>query len=214
MTGLDRRGRFITLEGIEGVGKSSHVAGLRRMLERAGHTVDATREPGGTPLADRIRELVLAPGDELPCADAELLLIFAARAEHLAKRVRPALEAGRWVLCDRFTDATYAYQGGGHGVSAQRIEAIESWVQGSLQPDCTLLLDAPVDTALARAHGRAGDSDRFEAESRAFFERARATYLERARSAPERFRIVDATGSVEQVQYRLAEALTDCIDGA
>jgi len=210
---MDTQGRFITLEGIEGVGKSSHVAGLRAALERAGYAVDVTREPGGTPIADRIRELVLAPGAELPCADAELLLIFAARAEHLAKRVRPALEAGRWVLCDRFTDATYAYQGGGHEVSAERIEAIESWVQGNLQPDRTLLLDAPVDTALERARGRGGDSDRFEAESRAFFERARATYLERAHAAPQRFRIIDATGAFERVESRLLAALVDLIDG-
>lgn len=210
---MDTRGRFLTLEGIEGVGKSSHVAGLRAALERAGYAVDVTREPGGTQVADRIRELVLAPGDELPCADAELLMIFAARAEHLAKRVRPSLEAGRWVLCDRFTDATYAYQGGGHRVSAQRIGTIESWVQGELQPDRTLLLDAPVDTALERARGRGGESDRFEAESRAFFERARDAYLERARAAPERFRIIDATGPVEQVHQRLLAALADFIDG-
>ncbi len=209
---MGTRGRLITLEGIEGVGKSSHVPALRDALEHAGQTVEVTREPGGTALADRIRELILAPGDALPCAETELLLIFAARAEHLAKRIRPALDAGRWVLCDRFTDATYAYQGSGHGLSSQRIGTIESWVQDGLQPDRTLLLDAPVETALARARGRGGDSDRFEAEGRAFFERARAGYLERARAAPERFRVVDATGPVEQVERDLVEAVMDLID--
>jgi len=212
VTGVTARGRFITIEGIEGVGKSSHVAALRDTLVRHGYAVELTREPGGTRVADRIRELVLKPGEHLPTADTELLLIFAARAEHLAQRIEPALAAGTWVVCDRFTDATYAYQGGGQGAPSDRIRAIEAWVQGARQPDRTLLLDAPVETALARVRDRGQGVDRFEAESVAFFERARATYLERARASPERFRVIDANAAIDSVRARVLAAIVDLTD--
>lgn len=199
------QGRFITIEGIEGVGKSTHVPGLVRALEAAGRTVEATREPGGTPVANRIRTVLLDPDGDAPAPETELLLVFAARAEHLAARVRPALARGRWVVCDRFTDATYAYQGGGRGLAAERIAALEDWVQGALRPDRTLLLDLPVETALERARGR-GTPDRFERETVAFFERARAVYLERARAEPGRFRVIDAARPPEAVLEAMVAA--------
>lgn len=206
------RGRFITLEGIEGVGKSSHVQALAEALRRQGRQVLATREPGGTPVADRIRALLLDPDGDAPAPDTELLMVFAARCEHLATRVRPALEHGQWVVCDRFTDATYAYQGGGRGIPRERIAALEDWVQGPLRPDRTVLLDAPVETALRRAQGRA-PADRFERETAAFFERARAAYLERAAAEPERIRVVDATRAIEDVRADVCAAVDDLAAG-
>jgi len=205
------RGRFITLEGIEGVGKSTQARALADVLRSAGYDVLATREPGGTPVADRIRALLLDPDGNGPAVDTETLLVFAARAEHLATRVRPALAAGHWVVCDRFTDATYAYQGGGRGIPNERIATLEQWVHADLVPDRTILLDAPVDTALARARGRA-EADRFEREAAAFFERARATYLARAQAEPERFRIVDACAEPETVRARVIAAVSDLLD--
>jgi len=199
---------LVTIEGIEGVGKSSMVSRVQRNLEGRGRRVDVTREPGGTPIGDRLRELVLASGDTVPTSDTELLLIFAARAQHLARRIRPNLDAGVWVVCDRFTDATYAYQGGGRGIAAERIRTIEQWVQGDVRPYRTVLLDAPVELALSRAKGR-GSSDRFERETLAFFERARATYLERAEAEPERFRVVDASQEPEYVGAAVAAAVED-----
>ncbi|MEX1081306.1 MAG: dTMP kinase [Halofilum sp. (in: g-proteobacteria)] len=192
------RGRLVTLEGIEGVGKSSHATTVVEVLEAYGHRPLTTREPGGSPVADRIRALLLDPEGGAPAADTELLLLFAARAEHLAVRVEPALASGQWVVCDRFIDATYAYQGGGRGIATERIAALEHWVLGDLRPDLTLLFDAPVEAALERARNR-GPSDRFEREQTAFFERARAAYLERARAEPARFRVIDATASLETV---------------
>lgn len=205
------QGRFITIEGIEGVGKSTHVPGLVRALEAAGRAVEATREPGGTPVANRIRAVLLDPDGDAPAPETELLLMFAARAEHLATRVRPALARGRWVVCDRFTDATYAYQGGGRGLAAERIAALEDWVQGALRPDRTLLLDLPVETALERARGR-GTPDRFERETVAFFERARAVYLERARAEPGRFRVIDAARPPEAVLEAMVTATLELAD--
>lgn len=205
------QGRFITIEGIEGVGKSTHVPGLVRALEAAGRTVEATREPGGTPVANRIRTVLLDPDGDAPAPETELLLVFAARAEHLATCVRPALARGRWVVCDRFTDATYAYQGGGRGLAAERIAALEDWVQGALRPDRTLLLDLPVETALERARGR-GTPDRFERETVAFFERARAVYLERARAEPGRFRLIDAARPPEAVLEAMVAATLELAD--
>lgn len=206
------RGRFITLEGIEGVGKSSHVQALVEALRRQGRQALATREPGGTPVADRIRALLLDPDGDAPAPDTELLMVFAARCEHLATRVHPALERGQWVVCDRFTDATYAYQGGGRGIARERIAALEDWVQGSLRPDRTVLLDAPVETALRRAQGRA-PADRFERETAAFFERARAAYLERAAAEPDRIRVIDATRAIEAVRADVCAAVDDLAPG-
>lgn len=204
--------RFITLEGIEGVGKSTQVTRLVQYLQGQGRDVLTTREPGGAPVADRIRALLLAHEPPAPHADTELLLMFAARREHLATTIEPALGAGQWVVCDRFTDATYAYQGAGRGIPDDRIAVLEQWVQGARRPDRTLLLDLPVDVALARARGRS-DADRFEAETEAFFERARAKYLERAAADPARFRIIDARGDADEVATAVCAAVADLVTG-
>jgi dTMP kinase len=199
-------GKFITVEGIEGVGKSTNMAFIHRQLQAAGWDVLVTREPGGTPLAEAIRTLLLDPaftGMDMLC---ELQLMFAARAEHLAKVIRPALAAGRWVLCDRFTDATYAYQGGGRGVDAAVIARLEDLVQGGFRPDLTLLLDVPVELGLSRARQR-GELDRFEQEEIEFFERVRQAYLDMARRHPGRYRIIDASQSLEAVQQLIRECL-------
>lgn len=199
MTGT---GLFITLEGPEGAGKSTNRDYLAELLGAAGREVVLTREPGGTPLAERIREILLAPAAEPMAVDTELLLMFAARAQHLAQVVRPALARGALVLCDRFVDATYAYQGGGRGVPVERIATLESFVLGDLQPDLTLVFDLPVEIGLARA-ARRGALDRFEQEQRAFFEAVRQTYLQRAQAVPERYRIIDASRSLAEVQADL-----------
>lgn len=205
MTGL-----FITLEGPEGAGKSTNREYLADRLRSQGVDVVLTREPGGTPLAERIRELLLAPSDETMNADTELLLVFAARAQHLAQVIRPALARGAVVLCDRFTDATYAYQGGGRGLSIERIALLESFVQGALRPDLTLVFDLPVEIGLARATAR-GRLDRFEQEGRAFFDAVRSTYLNRAAAAPERYRLVNAALSLNEVQASLDGLLPDLL---
>ncbi len=195
-------GRFITVEGVEGAGKSTHLTAVRDLLQQAGHRVVLTREPGGTPLGEALRGLLLRPDGAPMSPETELLLMFAARAEHLQRVVRPALAAGDWVLCDRFTDATYAYQGGGRRVPEERIATLERWVQGDLKPDLTLLFDLPVDTGLARV-SRRGAEDRFEREERAFFERVRAAYRARAGRYPERFRIVDTDADPREVRRRV-----------
>ncbi|MBD3620083.1 MAG: dTMP kinase [Chromatiales bacterium] len=207
------RGRFITVEGIEGVGKSTNIDFIRQRLEALGKTVVVTREPGGAEVSEAIREILLSP--ELPGMhpDTELLLMFAARAEHLHRRILPAVEAGQWVVCDRFTDATYAYQGGGRGIPSERIRILESFVQGDLRPDLTLLLDADVHTGLARAKSR-GEADRFEQETVAFFERVRAAYHERARAHPERYRLVDAARPLAEVQADIAAVLETAVGEA
>ncbi|MCC7412793.1 MAG: dTMP kinase [Gammaproteobacteria bacterium] len=207
-TGTERSALFVTLEGIEGVGKSTHLAAVAAYLREHGHDVVVTREPGGAPVAEAIRDLLLGARGAAMSHDAELLLMFAARAEHLDKLVRPALVAGRTVVCDRFTDATYAYQGGGRGIDLARIAVLEDLIQAGLQPDLTLLLDAPVEVALARARARGG-ADRFELERSAFFERVRAVYLKRAMAAPHRTRIVDASGTPETVAALLIAALAE-----
>jgi len=197
-------GKFITFEGIEGVGKSTNIAHLTRALEKRGHTVLTTREPGGTPMAERIRELVAEHGDE-PVPDiAELLLVFASRALLVRNVIKPALAEGTWVICDRFTDSSRAYQGGGRGLPQENINLLAEWVHGDLRPDLTILLDAPVKTGMDRA-GRRGDPDRFEIERGEFFTRARDTYLELAEAEPERFVIVDATRSRKSVQQAIEE---------
>ncbi|MEW6311934.1 MAG: dTMP kinase [Pseudomonadota bacterium] len=204
-------GLFITLEGPEGAGKSTNRDYLAALLREHGVDVVLTREPGGTPLAERIRELLLAPADEPMASDTELLLVFAARAQHLQQVVRPALARGAVVLCDRFTDATYAYQGGGRGVPAERIELLEDFVQGALRPDLTLVFDLPVEVGLARAAAR-GRLDRFEQERLEFFEAVRGTYLQRAAQSPERYRVLDAAQPLDAVQQRIAGLLPQLLE--
>ena len=203
------RGLFITLEGGEGAGKSTSLAFVREFLEQSGRRVVVTREPGGTPQGEKIRELLLH-GRENMDVDTELLLMFAARAEHLARIIRPALADGVCVLCDRFTDATYAYQGGGRGVPEARIRILEDWVQQGLRPDLTLLLDIPVAQGLVRA-GLRSAPDRFEREKIDFFERVRNTYLAAAASEPQRVRVIDAACDIPQVQAQLRNALTEIL---
>jgi len=203
----DKRGLFITVEGGEGVGKSTNVAFIAELLRGAGRDLILTREPGGTELAEAIRKLLLEPRQEPIAEMTELLLMFAARAQHLATIIQPALAAGQWVLCDRFTDATYAYQGGGRGLDVQVIAALEGLVQGALRPHLTLLLDAPVSVGQARASARSAP-DRFEQEQQIFFERVRQAYLARAHAEPQRFRIIDAGRSLSEVQTQLRIELT------
>ena len=201
-------GKLITLEGIEGAGKSTLAQFMSAWLGRHGITVRLTREPGGTPLAERVRQIVLERGAEPVSPLTETLLMFAARALHVQNVIRPTLARGEWVVCDRFTDATRAYQGSGRGVDTALIDALALAVHGDLQPDCTLLLDLPVSVGLARARTRPGASaDRFEAETAGFFEKVRAGYLALARREPQRFRIIDAAAPLAEVEQRIAEAL-------
>jgi dTMP kinase len=202
-------GRFLTIEGIEGVGKTTQVARLSKALTDRGIAHVVTREPGGTPLAERIREIVLQAREETMPPTAELLLMFAARAVHLQNHVEPNLRAGRWVICDRFTDATYAYQGGGRGSSVDDIRLLESMVQGNRRPDLTVLLDAPVEQALRRARQRNQNAaaDRFESERVEFFERVRETYRSRASAEPARIANIDASQSADLVAARILELL-------
>jgi dTMP kinase len=192
------RGKLITLEGGEGAGKSTLLAGLQKHLLAKGVALVQTREPGGTPLGEAVRAIVLDPTHREMCAESELLLMFASRAQLVRECIEPALAAGQWVLCDRFTDASYAYQGGGRGVPNERIATLEQWATGGLTPDLTLLLDLPVATGRARAAGR-GEADRIEVEGDTFFERVRAAYRARAVAEPNRFRVIDATLTPPQV---------------
>jgi dTMP kinase len=205
-------GKFITVEGIEGVGKTTNIDFIHRQLLAAGKTVVVTREPGGTPLAEAIRGLLLDPQYTGMDAKCELQLMFAARAEHLARVIRPALENGQWVLCDRFTDATYAYQGGGRGIDTRTIACLENLVQGDFRPDLTLLLDVPVEIGLARASQR-GSLDRFEQEKVAFFRRVRQSYLDLARQHEGRYRVIDASRPLEEVQCQLGDVLEEILRG-
>lgn len=210
------RGKFITIEGGEGVGKSTQMAALRDLLAARGLEVLTTREPGGTARAERIRELLLAPTEEPMPIACELLLMFAARATHIDNVIRPALERGAWVICDRFTDATYAYQGGGRGVDPGQIAFLEKLVQRELRPDLTLLLDAAVEVGAARATARVaavGSRDRFEHERHEFFERVRNVYLERAREEPARFAIIDASLDRESVTRAIRMAVETRVFG-
>ncbi len=193
------RGKFLTIEGTEGVGKSTNLAFVRDWLQAKGIDVVVTREPGGTPLAEEIRVLLLAKREESVDETAELLLVFAARAQHIAQVIKPALARGAWVLSDRFTDATYAYQGGGRGLSKETITQLEALVQGDLRPDLTLILDIDVELGLNRARQR-GELDRFESETLSFFERVRGAYRARVEDAPNRYAVVDAGQPLVQVQ--------------
>ncbi|PLZ03723.1 dTMP kinase [Burkholderia sp. WAC0059] len=202
------QGKFITFEGIDGAGKTTHLAWFRDRLEKkvapTGHAVVMTREPGGTPLGEALRELLLHDAMDL---ETEALLMFAARREHLARVIEPALARGDWVLSDRFTDATFAYQGGGRGLPRDKLEALERWVQGGFQPDLTVLFDIPPDTASAR-RSAAREPDRFESETDAFFTRTRAEYLRRAEEAPYRFAIVDSTQSIDDIRVKLENVIS------
>ena len=195
-------GMFITLEGSEGAGKSTSLGYLQELLEHAGIATVTTREPGGTEIGEQVRTILLHAHDQGMSADTELLLMFAARAEHVDKVIRPALAAGTWVLCDRFTDASYAYQGGGRGIPDARIAVLETWVQASLRPDLTLLFDIPTEQGLSRAAKRSAP-DRFEREDPAFFERVRQHYLARAALAPGRTHIVNAALNLPEVQAQI-----------
>jgi dTMP kinase len=199
------RGKFITLEGIDGAGKSTHVAWLAERLRRGGREVVVTREPGGTPLGEKLRALLLSEAMEI---GTETLLMFAARQEHVAKLIRPALDRGAWVLSDRFTDATFAYQGGGRGFPAARLEALEAWVQEGLQPDLTFFFDVPIDVGQTRLKTAQGALDRFEREAREFHERVRTAYLERSARYPARFRVVDATRPIADIQKVLEDTIS------
>lgn len=205
-----KKGKFITLEGSEGAGKSTSLALVQQLLVEAGLPLDVTREPGGTPLGEELRSILLDRRHTGMSDDAELLLMFAARAEHLQRRILPALQQGRWVLCDRFTDATLAYQGGGRGIELARIHQLAHWVQGDMRPDLTLLLDLPVELGLQRA-GRRSGPDRIESESIAFFERVRNTYLSLAQADPERFRIIDSSRPIGEVQAQIRSVIGELL---
>jgi dTMP kinase len=200
------QGKFITLEGTEGAGKSTALSYVEGKIRAAGIDLIVTREPGGTALGEKIRALLLDKNHSAMCDDTELLLMFAARAQHLDELILPALSKGQWVLCDRFTDATYAYQGGGRGLNVDHIVTLENLVQGDLRPDVTLLLDIPVEQGLARA-GERGELDRFEQEKVEFFERVRRTYLDRAAQYPDQYRVIDASKSIDEVQSQLDSVL-------
>lgn len=204
-------GLFITFEGPEGAGKSTNLQVFAAALRAAGCEPILTREPGGTPVAERIRDVLLSHHQESMCADAELLLMFAARAQHLHGLIKPALKAGKVVISDRFTDATYAYQGGGRGIPVERIACLETWVQADLRPDITLVFDVPVEVGMARARARS-ELDRFEVEQQSFFEAVRRTYLARAAAEPQRYRVIDASGELEQVALAMQPLIHEVLE--
>lgn len=208
---MQQPGKFITIEGGEGVGKSTNIAYLHGLLNRHGISFVESREPGGTPLAEELRDTLLRERDEVVGSDCELLLMFAARSQHLSSVIIPTLSRGDWVVCDRFTDATFAYQGGGRGLDWERISQLEQMVQGDLRPDLTLLLDVPVEIGMERARQR-GELDRFEQEQLSFFERVRQAYLKRAAEDPQRFRIIDASKPLVQVQQQIGAVMQTFFD--
>ncbi len=199
-------GKFITIEGTEGVGKSTNIAFIKAWFEAKNISLLHTREPGGTPLAEEIRELLLSKRDEQVDAKSELLLMYAARAQHVSQKIKPALEQGQWVLCDRFSDASFAYQGAGRALGLDKLVALDQWVLEGFKPDLTILLDLPVEVGLSRAQER-GPIDRFEEEKVEFFEQVRNGYLQIAQQEPERVKIVDARGSLEEVQQQIEQVL-------
>lgn len=204
-------GKFITIEGLEGVGKSTQIESLQDFLQNKGVDYVLTREPGGTLYAEKIRNLLLEINDETLDPVAELLMIFAARAQHLEKLIKPTLESGTWVVCDRFTDATYAYQGGGRELGTESIAQLENFVQGNLRPDLTILLDLDPEIGLQRATER-GELDRFETEQLDFFKRVRSIYHARAGERPERYLIVDSSGSIDTVRKRLIDQFNSWLE--
>lgn len=204
------QGLFITFEGVEGAGKTTNIEYIAEKIEAAGHEILLTREPGGTELSEAIRELLISKDYPEMHVDTELLLMFAARSEHLNKKIIPAINAGKWVLCDRFTDATFAYQGGGRGISETTISTLENLVQGSLRPDYTFLFDLNAEVGLARARNR-GETDRFEQQHIDFFNRVRAKYLAMADSEPQRYRTVNAEYDLATVQNQINQLLTEII---
>lgn len=206
------RGLFITLEGGEGAGKSTNATWIADYLQERGKSVLVTREPGGTEVAEAIRTVLLSPKLPAMHPDTELLLMFAARNEHLRQKILPALEQGTWVICDRFTDATYAYQGYGRNIPLARIGELETWVQGGVRPDYVLLFDLDIDTGMSRARAR-GSADRFEQEQAAFFERIRTGYQQRAGQIPERYPVIDAAKPLGQVREQLQQVLERILAG-
>lgn len=209
---MQSRGLFLTVEGGEGVGKSTNITYLAKKLQQQGVELVVTREPGGTDVGESIRQVLLQVRDESVGGLTEILLMFAARAQHIDKVIEPALREGKWVLCDRFTDATFAYQCGGRGVSTSLVRQLEQLVQGELRPDYTLLLDAPVDTGMGRARER-GELDRFELEDLEFFQRVRSAYLNLAQESSGRFHVIDASLSLQEVQGtvdKICQELLEC----
>ncbi len=207
----EKKGLFLVLEGGEGVGKSTNMAFIQNYLRQQGIRFQHSREPGGTELAEKIRALILSKHDESVSNMTELLLMFAARAQHIDQKINPVLNCGEWLVCDRFTDATYAYQGGGRGFDKSLIEELEQLVQGDLRPDCTIILDAPVEVGFARAHARA-ELDRMESESKSFHESVRQSYLERAAHIPEKYAVINAEQPLEGVQAELQQQLDRLIE--
>ena len=203
-------GQFITVEGTEGVGKSTSMNFIENWLKKEGIDLVVTREPGGTELGEKLREVLLDAKEQSMCDDTELLLMFAARAQHLQEVIFPALDAGKWVLCDRFTDSTYAYQGGGRGIEMSRIAELEQWVQGDRRPDMTLILDLPIEVGLERA-GKRSAPDRFELEKHDFFNKVRDTFLKRAITNPGRYKVIDAAPTVHDVQKSIQAVLEKMI---
>lgn len=199
-------GKFITVEGTEGVGKSTNMAFIEHWLKNAGKELVVTREPGGTELGEKLRSVLLDAKEQSMSDDTELLLMFAARAQHLHEVILPALHDGKWVLCDRFTDSTFAYQGGGRGIEMSRIAQLEQWVQGDFRPDMTLILDLPINIGLARA-GKRSTPDRFELEKHDFFNKVRDTFLARAAENPQRYNIIDASPALDVVQQSIQTVL-------
>ncbi|MDG6778279.1 dTMP kinase [Thiomicrorhabdus sp. zzn3] len=206
------KGQFITLEGTEGAGKSTNLAFIKQWLEARGIEVVTTREPGGTPIGEAVRDILLNTEFSEMHADTELLLMFAARAQHLREKILPEVEAGRWVISDRFTDASYAYQGGARGMGFERIAEIEQWVQQGVYPDRTFVFDLPIEIGMQRVAERGGQTDRFEQEQHEFFERVRQAYLTRAQQAPQRYTVLDASQNLDQVQTQIVAALTAMLE--
>ena len=206
MNNVVEQGLFITVEGTEGVGKSTNMAYIESWLNKAGKELVITREPGGTELGEKLRAVLLDAKEQSMCDDTELLLMFAARAQHLQEVILPALDAGKWVLCDRFTDSTYAYQGGGRGIDEARIAQLEQWVQGDRRPDMTLILDLPIDVGLKRA-GKRSEPDRFELEKYDFFNKVRNSFLARAAADPQRYAVIDASPAINEVQQSIQAVL-------
>ena len=210
---MNNRGAFITVEGGDGAGKTTQLEFIQSWLEHQGINVVTTREPGGTALGEGIRELLLGPANLQISELTELMLIFAARHQHLEEVIKPAMAQGKWVLCDRFTDATYAYQGAGRVLDMQTIQKLEQWVQGELRPDLTLILDVPVELGLERTRKRGADQDRFEKQNLTFKQKVRESYLQTAQAEPERVKVLDASADLEAVQKDLAKALSHFLEG-